>query len=86
MAARVGDWKFVHSTEGDAKAGPRQTPGRDMLFHIADDIGEKNDLAMTHPKKLTEIKRLYEAWSDSVDADCRSLGIEPKFPKQPNRP
>lgn len=41
---------------------------------------------MTHPEKLTEIKRLYEAWSDSVDADCRSLGIEPKFPKQPNRP
>lgn len=85
-AARVGDWKFVHSTEGDAKAGPRQTPGRDMLFHIADDIGEKSDLAMTHTEKLTEIKRLYEAWSDSVDADCRSLGIEPKFPKQPNRP
>ena len=85
-AARVGDWKFVHSTEGDAKAGPRQTPGRDMLFDVANDIEEKNDLATTHPDKLAEIKRLYQAWSDEVDADCRSLGIEPKFPKQPSKP
>ena len=34
-----------------------------------------------HPDKLAELKKLYEAWSADVDADCRKLGIEPKMPK-----
>lgn len=85
-AARVGGWKFVHSTEGDARPGPHQTPGRDMLFHVSDDVAETNDLAAARPDKLAEIKRLYAAWSDDVDADCRALGLEPKFPPRPLRP
>lgn len=52
-----------------------------MLFHVTEDIGEKNDLASTHPEKLADIKRRYEAWSDEVDADCRALGREPKSQK-----
>jgi arylsulfatase A-like enzyme len=79
--ARVGDWKFVHSTEGAAEPGPNQTPARDMLFHLANDIGEQRDLATEQPAKLAELKKLYEAWSAEVDADCRKLGLEPKFPK-----
>jgi arylsulfatase B len=55
-AARMGRWKFVHSTEGDAAPGPKQTPARDMLFDLAADIGEKNDLALEHPEKLAELK------------------------------
>ena len=77
-AARVGDWKFVHSTEGDAKPGPKQTPGRDYLFNLASDVSEQNDLSNKHPEKLTEIKQRYQAWSNEVDADCRKLGLEPK--------
>jgi arylsulfatase A-like enzyme len=78
---RQGDWKYVFSTEGDAKPGLKQTPARDRLFNLADDIGEKNDLAAKHPEKLAELKKRYQAWSDEVDAECRSLGLEPKFPK-----
>lgn len=78
---RQGDWKYVFSTEGDSKPGPKQTPARDQLFNLADDIGEQNDLAATHPEKLAELKKRYQAWSDEVDADCRALGLEPKFPK-----
>jgi arylsulfatase A-like enzyme len=77
-AARQGDWKFVHSTEGDAAPGPKQTPARDMLFDLTDDPGERHDRAVEHPEKLAELKALYEAWSLEVDADCRKLGIEPK--------
>jgi arylsulfatase A-like enzyme len=79
--ARQGDWKFVHSTEGDATPGPRQKKARDMLFNLAADIGEQHDLAAEQPAKLAEMKKLYERWSDEVDADCRGLGLQPKFPK-----
>ena len=79
-AARQGGWKFVHSTEGGMKPGPGQTPGRDMLFHLAEDLSEQHDLAATQPEKLAALKRLYAAWSAEVDADCRKLGLEPKMP------
>ena len=72
-AARMGRWKFVHSTEGDAAPGPKQTPARDMLFDLAADIGEKNDLALEHPEKLAELKGRYDAWSNEVDADYQRL-------------
>jgi arylsulfatase A-like enzyme len=76
--ARQGDWKFVHSTEGGQDPGPTQKVARDMLFNLAEDVHEQNDLSAKHPDKLIVLKKLYEAWSASVDADCRKLGIEPK--------
>ena len=80
-AARQGDWKYVHSTEGDAAPGPKQKPAQDRLFNLASDISEQRDLAAEQPAKLAELKMLYAAWSDEVDADCRKLGLKPKFPK-----
>ena len=81
FGARQGDWKYVHSTEGDSSPGPRQRPAKEMLFNLAADMGERNDVAAAHPAKLAEIRKLYEAWSAEVDAECRTLGLEPKFPK-----
>lgn len=85
FGARQGDWKYVHSTECDAAPGPKQKHAQDMLFNLATDISEQRDLAAEQPAKLAELKKLYAAWSDEVDADCRKLGLEPKFPK-PARP
>ena len=79
--ARQGDWKFVHSTEGDAARGPKQTPARDMLFNLAEDIGEQRDLAAANPAKLDELRKRFEAWSAAVDADAVQMGLTPKFPK-----
>jgi arylsulfatase A-like enzyme len=79
--ARQGDWKFVHSTEGDASPGPKQTPARDMLFNLAEDLSEQKDLAGVNPAKLDELKKLYEAWSIAVDADAVKMGLTPKFQK-----
>ncbi len=50
-AARVGDWKLVNT--------PRDGS---MLFDLAQDIGETNDLARTYPDKLAELQRIYSAW------------------------
>jgi len=77
---RLGDWKFVHSTEGTEQPGPKQTPARDMLFNLANDIGEQHDLAAEHPEKLAELKKRYETWDAEMDADCRKLGIDPPKP------
>lgn len=78
-AALQGDWKYVHSTEGAEHPGPRQKPAKDMLFDLAEDIGEQHDLAAQYPEKLTELKKKYDLWSESVDADCRRAGLEPRF-------
>jgi len=34
-------------------------------------------LTARYPERLAELKKLYEAWSAEVDADCRNLGVEP---------
>lgn len=78
---RQGDWKFVHSTEGAAEPGPRQTPARDRLFNLAVDISEQHDLADAHPDTLAALRARYETWSAEVDADCRRLGLNPKVPR-----
>jgi hypothetical protein len=49
-----------------------------MLFNLASDISEANDLAAREPAKLAELKKLYEAWSAEVDADCRRMGLTPR--------
>ena len=68
-AARQGDWKFVHSTQGSENPGPGQKPAQDMLFNLADDIGEQHDLADKEPERLASLKKLYESWSTDVDAE-----------------
>lgn len=80
-AARAGDWKFVHSTEGGMSPGPNQKPGRDMLYNLAEDVSEQKDLAAAQPAKLAELKKRYETWSAEVDADCVKLGLKPKLGK-----
>jgi arylsulfatase A-like enzyme len=77
-AVRQGDWKYLHSTEGSDVPGPRQTPAREMLFHLASDISEVKDIAAKEPAKLAELKKLYDAWSADVDADCRKMGLTPR--------
>ncbi|MBN1902748.1 sulfatase-like hydrolase/transferase [Candidatus Sumerlaeota bacterium] len=58
--ARVGDWKLVDN--GD---------GKEMLFNLADDIGEQNDLSISNPEKFKEMKSAYRDWD--------SKNIEPKW-------
>ena len=73
---RHGDWKFVHSTEGTKQPGPKQTPARDYLFNLAEDIGEQNDLSEKHPEILQKLKDLFWEWDKDVDAECEALGVK----------
>ena len=57
MAVRVGDWKLV-------KAGrPRMAPESAQLYNLAEDVGEKTDLAEKHPEKVKELDSAWKKWN-----------------------
>ena len=78
-AIRVGDWKLVlgggapESDDGDAAPAsdtPKKKGGKKKqaasaveLFNLADDLGEKTNLAETNPEKVKELRARYEAFA-----------------------
>ena len=78
-AVRAGDWKLLlgqsdgkEEKEKDAK----MSKGEDLLFNLAEDIGEKNNLADKNPEKLAEMKgildRLLKDAVPSGDPEARN--------------
>src|SRR5262249_11462567 len=51
MAIRQGDWKLVRYDQTQSK-----------LYHLAADIGEKNDLSGKHPDKFKEMEAVWKQW------------------------
>ncbi|MDF7799031.1 sulfatase [Pontiellaceae bacterium B1224] len=49
QAIRVGDWKYVKAKKGE------------QLFNLAEDIGERNNLAKQYPEKTDQLKKKLEA-------------------------
>lgn len=59
MAIRCGDWKLLlNASEKDAEeeANDSSGDGTSELYNLADDVGEKHDLAATHPGKVKELR------------------------------
>jgi len=54
-AVRKGDWKLVMLDDGSQ-----------MLFNLAEDIGESNDLALSQPAKVKELRAAWDAWSSQL--------------------
>ena len=52
FAVRQGDWKLVKPSLDDEP----------MLFNLASDIGEANNLAEKEPQKVAELTKLWQAW------------------------
>ena len=57
-AIRKGQWKLIEFFD----------VGRKELYNLADDIGEKNNLAAKEPKKVAELHELLLAWRKDVGA------------------
>ena len=51
---RSGDWKLVVSKGGS---------GNPELYNLANDVGESKDLALKESAKVSELQKLYDAWS-----------------------
>lgn len=60
MAIRKGDWKLV-KYDATAEGGKGTTAAR--LYNLADDIGEKTDLAGKQPDKVKELQAAWDEWN-----------------------
>jgi arylsulfatase A-like enzyme len=71
-AIRRGDWKLVRydravDTPGlrsNPQAGIEVTPAR--LYNLADDPGERDDLAAKHPERVAELLDAWKAWNSEL--------------------
>lgn len=57
-AIREGDWKLIEFFD----------TGESELYNLADDIGERNNLATTMPDKAKELRKALSDWRDRVRA------------------
>ncbi|MDX1564477.1 MAG: sulfatase [Phycisphaeraceae bacterium] len=73
-AVRMGDWKLIE----------RYEDGRVHLYNLAEDIGERNDLADRHPDRVKAMRQRLHAWYQDVDA--KFLRPKKGNPKKPWRP
>jgi len=56
LGARVGQWKYV------------KMRGKEYLFDLSQDIGEKNDLSQTMPDQFNKTKTAFTAWLQEMEA------------------
>jgi arylsulfatase A-like enzyme len=57
-AVREGDWKLIEYFED----------GRVEMFHLKDDVGEKNECSRAHPERAGRLRGLLAEWRTSVGA------------------
>lgn len=57
QAARVGNWKWVRTKEG-----------KEGLFDLSNDLGEKNDLSEKQPSVLNQVTAKFQEWKKEMDA------------------
>ena len=72
-AIRLGDWKLIE----------RYEDGRVHLYNLAEDIGERYDLAEQDPERVQAMRQRLHQWYTEVDA--KFLEAQPDGP-QPWRP
>lgn len=72
-AVRVGDWKLIE----------RYEDGRVHLYNLAEDRGERHDLADKYPERVASLRSRLHRWYNEVDAQF--LRPKPGGP-QPWRP
>ncbi|NND98070.1 MAG: sulfatase [Pirellulaceae bacterium] len=76
-AIRIGDWKLIERFED----------GRVHLYHLGDDIGERNDVQADHPDRVKSMRTKLHSWYASVDAEflyAKPGGPEPWRPISPH--
>jgi arylsulfatase A len=70
-AVRRGRWKYLRD------GGTRSGGGYEFLFDLESDVGERQDLAATHPMMLSEFRKLLTAWEAEVDSSRAALASSP---------
>jgi len=73
-AMRREPWK--HYEPDLSSMPPREVPDPPppQLYNLADDPGERNNLANQHPDRMTRMLRELETWFEEVEADRAAIG------------
>jgi arylsulfatase A-like enzyme len=71
---RSGDWKLIHYWED----------GRDELYHLAEDIGEQNNLAAKNSEKSKELRAQLDRWLAAIGAQIP--GPDPRWKPEMAKP
>jgi arylsulfatase A-like enzyme len=70
-AVRRGDWKLVVDGQNS------------MLFNLATDVGERNDVARQRTDIVRRLFPLIAQWEQEVDAEAKALANTPSPPARP---
>lgn len=84
MAVRAGDWKLVKPLGRGMLAragGGRVNPDGAMLFNLAKDIGEKEDLAAEHPERVAQLAKQWNEWNANLPDPAWTGGRQAEPPK-----
>ncbi len=65
---RRGDWKLHYYYEDKGME----------LYNLAEDVGERNNLAVANPEKVKELKQAMENWIESMEAEVPA-SANPEF-------
>lgn len=68
-AIRKGPWKLMGNVVEPAGQGEEKKLDKLFLVNLENDIGEKNNLAISNPKKLNELLQLHKSWINSVRSE-----------------
>ena len=71
-AIRMGDWKLIE----------RYEDGRNHLYNLKDDVGEKKDVAADNQRRVRQMRAKLHAWYKEVDAKF----LQPKNGNVPWKP
>ena len=66
MAIRHDDWKLVRYDPTADGAGAAGTVTTAKLYHLAQDIGETNDLFAKEPARAKELEELWQRWNSQL--------------------
>ncbi|WP_047816709.1 sulfatase family protein [Rhodopirellula islandica] len=71
---RIGDWKYLRKVarRGKNAKGPAPEP-EILLFHLSEDIGEKNNLAEQQPERLQRMHARMEELNEEITANARPV-------------
>ena len=76
---RQGDWKLLvkkprrpRNQKGKAKAKADQKPPEILLFDLAKDVGEQNNLAEAKPEIVSQLRKRLEALDAEITENARA--------------
>ena len=80
------DYEWCCLLQGDGKLVKPSLDDPPHLFNLAQDVGEKNDLAAAQPEKVKQLQALLDAWNANNEPplwiDNRWYGREDKIQKK----